>query len=202
MQLGVDEGEARAATGEADERLARRARDGDQAAFRLLVERHQRAAVNFAYRYLGDFDEAADAAQTGFVQLFVSLPSIDLARPLKPWLFRTIRNRCIDVLRQRRTIPLGADRDEEEPLAATAAHQIPDPDPLPDELVERGDLQQLLSAAIRRLPDRYRDVVALRYTTDLTFGELADALGVPENTARIHFHRAKALLRAALRDLM
>jgi DNA-directed RNA polymerase specialized sigma24 family protein len=45
-------------------------------------------------------------------------------------------------------------------------------------------------------------VVALRYTTDMTFGEIAVALGVPENTAKIHFHRAKTLLRQALRELM
>ena len=188
---------------EADEALARRARAGDHAAFAALVERYQGPAFNFAYRFLGDYDEASDAAQTGFVQLYISLPGLDLARPIKPWLFRTIRNRCIDVIRQRRTVSLdapGRESDEEETLPP--GDQLTDADPLPDEVVERADLQQLLSAAIRRLPDRYRDVVALRYTTDLTFGELATALGIPENTARIHFHRAKALLREALRELL
>ena len=185
-----------------DEALAHRARDGDEAAFAALVERHQTAAFNFAYRYLGDYDEAADAAQNGFVQLFVSLPQLDLERPLKPWLFRTIRNRCIDMIRQRKTVSLDASRYDEEGESLTPADRLADDDPLPDEVAERGDLQQLLSAAIRRLPDRYRDVVALRYTTDMTFGELAEALGIPENTARIRFHRAKSLLRAALKELL
>jgi RNA polymerase sigma-70 factor (ECF subfamily) len=189
--------------GQSDEALARRARGGDHAAFGALVERHQTAAFNFAYRFLGDYDEATDAAQTGFVQLFTSLSGLDLSRPVKPWLFRTIRNRCIDVLRQRRTISLDAPAHEsEEEEVAAPSDQLADPSPLPDEVAERADVQQLLSAAIRRLPDRYRDVVALRYTTDLTFAELATALEIPENTARIHFHRAKALLRAALKDLL
>jgi RNA polymerase sigma-70 factor (ECF subfamily) len=183
---------------ENDEQLARRARAGSEAAFAALVERHQTAAFNFAYRYLGDYDEATDAAQNGFVQFFLSLPDLDLDHPIKPWLFRTIRNRCIDALRQRRTVSLSTG-DEDAPHAED---QLADTDPLPDEIVERGDLQQLLSAAIRRLPDRYRDVVALRYTTDMTFGQLAEALGIPETTARIHFHRAKALLRKELREFL
>ena len=188
--------------GLSDEALARRVRDGDQAAFAVLVQRHERAAFNFAYRLLGDYDEAADAAQQGFVQLYTSLPTIDLDRPLRPWLFRTIRNRCIDVIRQRRTVSLTGTQEGEEGETAALADQLADADPLPEELAERADLQQLLSAAIARLPARYREVVALRYATDLTFGEIAEALGIPENTAKIHFHRAKALLREALRDLM
>ncbi|HET7767183.1 MAG TPA: sigma-70 family RNA polymerase sigma factor [Chloroflexota bacterium] len=189
--------------GQSDEALARRARGGDHAAFGALVERYQTPAFNFAYRFLGDYDEATDAAQTGFVQLFTSLPGLDLSRPIRPWLFRTIRNRCIDVIRQRRTVSLDAPaRESEMDDGLPAGDQVADADPLPDEVVERADLQQLLSAAIRRLPERYRDVVALRYTTDLTFGEVAAALEIPENTARIHFHRAKALLREALRELL
>jgi RNA polymerase sigma-70 factor (ECF subfamily) len=185
-----------------DEALAYRVLAGDQAAFTALVERYQRPAFNFAYRLLGDYDEAADAAQQGFVQLYTSLPSIDLARPLRPWLFRTIRNRCIDVIRQRRTVSLSAADEADEGTSTPLDARLADPDPLPEELVERADLQHLLSAAIVRLPERYREVVALRYTTDMTFGEIAVALGVPENTAKIHFHRAKTLLRQALRELM
>src|SRR5687767_4377761 len=97
-----------------DEALARLARDGDEAAFATLVERYQRRAFNFAYRFLGNYDDAADAAQQGFVQFFVALPTLDLSRPIRPWLFRTIRNRCIDMLRQRRTTSLTAQDDERE----------------------------------------------------------------------------------------
>jgi len=191
-----------AARPEPDEQLARRARAGDESAFANLVERHQRAAFNFAFRFLGDYDEASDAAQSGFVQFFISLPGLDLSRPIKPWLFRTIRNRCIDTLRQRRSVSLDTGVRQDEGELPAFSDRLADPDPLPDEIAERADVQQLLSAAIRRLPDRYRESVALRYTTDMTFGEIASALGVPENTARIHFHRAKALLREALRELM
>jgi RNA polymerase sigma factor (sigma-70 family) len=57
-----------------------------------------------------------------------------------------------------------------------------------------------IGEAIQALPERYRGVVALRYVTDLTFAEIGQALGIPENTAKTFFQRAKLLLREALRD--
>jgi RNA polymerase sigma factor (sigma-70 family) len=187
---------------DSDEALARRARGGEDGAFGALVERHQGGVFNVAYRLLGDYDEAADAAQQGFVQLYLSLPQLDLSRPLRPWLYRIVRNRCIDAIRRRRTVSLNALwGPEAKDEGATPDEGLPDADPLPDELAERADLQHLLGEAIHRLPPRYREVVALRYAGDLSFAEVAEALGIPENTARIHFHRAKALLRAALQDL-
>lgn len=185
----------------ADDALGRRARSGDDSAFAALVRRYEAAAFNFAFRFLGDYDDAADVTQQGFVQLFHSLPTLDLSRPLRPWLFRIIRNRCIDVIRQRRTVSLDSTTTDEDEQSDALAGQLVDQGPLPDELSERADIQQLLVAAIMRLPPKYRDVVALRYAADLPFSDIAEVLDIPENTAKIHFHRAKALLRVALRDL-
>jgi RNA polymerase sigma-70 factor (ECF subfamily) len=187
-----------------DEALARRAREGDEGAFAALVQRYQGPVFNFAYRLLGDYDDAVEAAQQAFVQLYTALPALDLERPLRPWLFRILRNRCIDAIRQRRSASLsaGRGREEDDEPGGSLGDTLRDPDPLPEDLLERADLQNLLVAAISRLPPRYREVVALRYTTELTFAEIADALGIPENTAKIHFHRAKARLREALRGLI
>ena len=68
-------------------------------------------------------------------------------------------------------------------------------------VTQRADLQRLLEAAIAGLAPPYREVVALRYTSDLQFGEIADVLGLPENTVKTRFQRAKAALRVALRDV-
>jgi RNA polymerase sigma factor (sigma-70 family) len=180
---------------EPDERLAALAAGGDAGAFEVLVRRHQGALVNFAFRMLGDRDEAADAAQQTFVQVYLNLPRARLDLAFKPWLYRIARNQCLDRLRQRRpSLPIDADPD-----VAAPAFEVPDPAPLPDELLERRDLQRLLADAIAALPERYRAVVAMRYVTDLTFAEIGAALGLPENTAKTFFQRAKGLLREHLR---
>jgi RNA polymerase sigma-70 factor (ECF subfamily) len=120
----------------------------------------------------------------------------DLA--LRPLVYRIARNRAVDFLRERKVPVFSALSrwdDEESPLEG-----IPDPSPLPAELAERHDLQQLLQDAIAALPPRYAQVVALRYTTDLTFAEIAASLEMPENTAKTLFQRAKAMLRRVLAD--
>jgi RNA polymerase sigma-70 factor, ECF subfamily len=179
------------------------ARRGDASAFEALVRRHQSALFNFCLRMLTQPEDAADVAQETFVQLYSHLQRLDGSEPLAPWLFRVARNRCIDVIRRRRTVPLTSpDFDiSAGDLPAEGAVDPADDDPLPDELVERADLQRVLSAAIAALPPLYAEVVALRYAADRSFAEIADILECDEGAARVRFHRAKGQLRQHLRDV-
>ena len=77
---------------------------------------------------------------------------------------------------------------------------IPDPDPLPEEVAERHDLQKILQQAIATLPPKYRSIVLLRYAAQLTFTEIGHALHMPTATAKTYFQRSKPLLRAALAE--
>jgi RNA polymerase sigma-70 factor, ECF subfamily len=171
------------------------ARRREPAAFEALVRRHQAPLFNFCLRMLGQSDDAADVAQDTFIQLYSHLDRIDEREPLAPWLFRVARNRCIDVIRRRRTVPLQpTDPSLESAEPATE-------EPLPDELVERADLQRVLAEAIHQLPPAYAEVVALRYAADRSFAEIAAILDCDEGAARVRFHRAKSLLRQQLRHL-
>jgi RNA polymerase sigma factor (sigma-70 family) len=169
------------------------ARGRDPTAFEALVRRHQGALYNFCLRLLGRADDAADVAQETFVQLYSYLGRLDEHEPLAPWLFRVARNRCIDVLRRRRTVPLDATLEINPSLDPI------DAEPLPDEIVERADLQRLLTQAIAQLPPTYAEVVALRYDGERSFAEIAAILDLDEGAARVRFHRAKTLLRRQLR---
>ena len=172
------------------------ARHQDPAAFEALVRRHQVPVYNFCLRMLGQGDDAADVAQETFVQLYRHLGRLDEREPIAPWLFRVARNRCIDIIRRRRTVPLRVTDDSGEmSLASDPADEAP----LPEEMVERADLQRVLSAAIAELPPAYAEVVALRYAGDRSFAEIAAILDCDEGAARVRFHRAKALLRRHLR---
>src|SRR5881397_4008521 len=90
----------------AEGQLILAARRHDPAAFEALVRRHQTTLYNFCLRMLGQPDDAADVAQETFVQLYSHLGRLDEQEPLAPWLFRVARNRCIDLIRRRRTVPL------------------------------------------------------------------------------------------------
>jgi RNA polymerase sigma-70 factor (ECF subfamily) len=180
-------------SGEGAEIVAARGRKSG--AFEALVRRHQTPLYNFCLRMLGRTDDAADVAQETFVQLFRHLDQIDEREPLAPWLFRVARNRCVDVLRRRRTTPLAPGDDQSGDLEPI------DQDPLPDEIAERSDLQRVLGHAIAQLPPTYAEVVALRYAADRSFAEIALILDCDEGAARVRFHRAKNLLRHYLRAI-
>jgi len=178
--------------------LAQQALAGDQHAFEVLVQRYNVQLFNFIYHFLGDYDQACDILQQVLLQLYISLPNLRIGEPLKAWLFKVARNRCVDELRRKRAIPfseLEPANDEEElsPLVA-----MPDTSPLPEELAERRDLQQSLQKAIQTLPPKFRSVVVLRYAAQLSFSEIGQTLEMPEATAKTYFQRAKPLLRAAL----
>jgi RNA polymerase sigma-70 factor (ECF subfamily) len=182
----------------ADGLLAQQAIAGDEQAFEVLVHRYSTPLFNFICRFLGDYDQASDISQQVFLQLYISLPTLRIGEPLKAWLFQVARNRCLDELRRKHTVHFSelettSDEDELSPLAG-----MPDTSPLPEELAERHDLQVHLQQAILALPPKFRPVVILRYTAQLSFSEIGRTLHMPEATAKTYFQRAKPLLRSAL----
>ena len=86
------------------------------------------------------------------------------------------------------------DKQEE----ASPEEHLADPSLLPEEEVERQELQAALRSAIDALPGKWRHIVWLRYTEELTFQEIGQRLQMPENTVRTYFQRARPLLRASL----
>lgn len=188
-----------------DGSLLQLAYEGQHKAFEALTQRYYTGLYNFAGRCLGDYEQARDVVQFVFLQLHISIPKLrnnlrytHSATPLKSWLFQVAWNRCMDEKRKRRPMLFceleASDEEEEVSLLDT----IPDGQPLPEEVAELHDLQGYLHGAIQQLPPRFRSVVFLRYTQELSFGEIGRRLNMPENTAKTYFQRARPLLRAAL----
>lgn len=183
-----------------DGMLVTRILAGEQSAFELLVQRYNTPLFNFICHLLGDYDMACDVSQQVFLQLYISMPTLRTGEPLKAWLFQVARNRCLDELRRKRSVhfsELESNRDDDD---LSLLDIMPDTQPLPDEMAERSDLQTALHVAIDALPPKFRSVVLLRYTAQLSFSEIGKTLNMPEATAKTYFQRARPLLRAALAD--
>lgn len=177
--------------------LAKQVLGGDQEAFEVLVRRYNTPLFNFICRFLGDYDLACDVLQQVFLRFYTSLPKLGTGEPFKSWLFQVARNCCVDELRRKHRYAIHFSQLEVENGEGelTGLCDIPDPGPLPEEVVERRDLQVLLQQAIQTLPPKFRSVVILRYSSQLSFSEIGKILGMPEATAKTYFHRAKVLLR-------
>jgi len=188
-----------------DRVLVERIITGDHTAFEMLVHRYHTPLLGFIRHSLVDKDLAQDVLQFVFLKLYMFIPKLyahssmlHVNTSLKAWLFQVAWHRCIDERRRRQPLlfsELELLREEGEQAGLS---MIPDRYPLPEEVAEHRELQRMLSCAIQALPPRFRSVVLLRYTKELTFGEIGRLLNMPENTAKTYFQRARPILRAAL----
>ncbi len=178
--------------------LALQCLHGNERAFEGLFKRYRPALFKFIFNLLQEYDLACDVLQHVFLQLYISLPTLETEKPLKSWLFQVARNRCLDELRRKRVVRFSELETANEEGESEMLTFMPDPRPLPEEIAERHDVQDRLLSAIQCLPPKFRSVVLLRYSKQLTFPEIGKALGMPEATAKTYFSRAKPLLRASL----
>ncbi len=181
--------------------LVGQALTGDQRAFELLVSRYHRPLVRCIQGFLKDDEQVNDVLQHVFLQLYVSLPVLLRNVSLRSWLFQVARNRCLDELRKRRrraeilfsTLEWKYREEELSPIEA-----IPDPEPLPEEVAERIDLQYSLQQAMFSLSPKCRSIVRLHCFRQLSFSEVARRLNIPENTVKTYYYRSLPRLRRAL----
>ena len=181
-----------------DSFLVHQALTGDQEAFEALVSRYKKPLFMLIYHYVGDYHEAEDVLQQVWLQLYLSLATLRPKKQIKPWLFTVARNRSLDALRRKRLPSFFEVETGHEEGEAVSWDAIPDTSPAPEELAERRDLQQAIQRAIQALPHKYRSVVLLYYSDQLTFSEIGRALNMPDSTVKTRFYRARPLLRAVL----
>lgn len=152
-----------------------------------LVLRYQGRLYNLAYRLTGEREEARDLTQEALVRAYTALPSFRTGERFSPWVYKITVNLCINFLRRKKMkVPL----DEEAPLV--------DGSPGPEEALERKETQAAVRRAILALPEQYRAVILLRHQQDLSYADIAQALGLPLGTVKTHIFRAREMLHKLL----
>ncbi len=184
-----------------DEDLCQRVAKGDESAFELLVERHEKRAWRLAWSIVKDSDEARDLSQEAFIRLYQAAASFDARGRFSTWFYRIVVNLCLDYHRKHRgwrklllwTNPRGAgSKDEPE---GPDVSQIPSPQPGPEEEVRTKQAMGLLWRAVDDLPNRQRTALLLSIQEGLSSAEIAQVLKCSETTARVHLHRALSRLK-------
>ena len=175
-------------------RLAERAIAGDGNAFAELYERYERRAYNLCLRILGSEDEAADATQDAFVNVLRRLPKLE-GRELAfgSYLFTSARHACYDLIERRRR----AEPTEEPPEPTNSEPGDPADDPERNLLLEAS--QEEIRRANAELPERQREVLALRELEELSYDEIAEIMDMNRNSVAQLISRARINLRDALR---
>ena len=172
-----------------DRELVRRVLAGQTDDFRVLVDRHQQPVFRFAAGLVGNREEAQDVTQEAFLAAFVNLSGYDSSRAaFSTWLFTIVRNRCINLLKQRR------------PIALNELNSIGDVAPA-DPIVSQ-ELSQQLDRALAALPVEQRSAFVLAEIEELPYAEIARIEQTSVGTVKSRIHRAKQRLQSLLEPVM
>ncbi len=176
--------------------LIRQAQAGDRFAYDQLVRRHQRTVYRWAFNVVRNHDVADEVAQEVFVRTYLALERIDPERPLGSWLCKTTVNVALNLLRKQRFREQWAqeNRTESEELASNADE--------PDAKLRRHRVIARLEQSISKLPPVYRTALLLRTRDHLSYGEIAEAMGVSLGTVMSRLNRARKRLRTMMGDLL
>ena len=177
-----------------DAALVERTVSGDPVAFGTLVERYKLLAYSTAFTYVQNIDDAQDLAQESFVKAFLSIGSLKNPATFPSWLRRIVANVCKDWLKKRRLPTVDMDKVDVERIRDTGE----------DEIIERirsEKKSKVVARAVDSLPERYRQVVLLRYFSNLSYEEIGEFLKISKSAVNIRLVRARILLRKKLANV-
>jgi RNA polymerase sigma-70 factor (ECF subfamily) len=170
-----------------EESLVRRAQKHDQEAFAQLYEEYFDRIYRYITLKIGDAVEAEDLTQQVFLNSLRSISSFKWrGRPFSAWLYRIAHNQVVDYLRKKKRtdVPL------EENLASGGDN--------PQLAAERKlDIEGVLSAT-RQLTDAQREVISLRFTSELSIAQVAEVMGKSQGAVKALQHSGIVALRRAL----
>jgi RNA polymerase sigma-70 factor (ECF subfamily) len=174
-----------------------RARQGDNDAFRTLVERHAERVFRLAYRIARNEHDAEDIVQESFLRAYCQLDRFEARANFGTWLHRIVANCAVDLLRARQA---RRDQSRGEALDA-AAPSLPSDRPGPDRLAASAEIDRHVAGALDRLSPLERAAFTLRHYEGLSIDEIGRTLGLGTSAAKHSVFRAVRKLRAALEPL-
>jgi len=168
--------------------LVERCRQGDETAFRELVDQYKGLVFGLIARSIANRARAEEVAQEVFLKVHKGLPYFRGDAKLSTWIYRIVINALAEERPELATVSLDEtddDRPRQEPGTQDRAF---------GDMVMKDRLQK----AIERLPVNYQVLVNGHYLKDMRYEDLAEALDLPLGTVKTHLHRAKRRLRHLL----
>ncbi len=176
-----------------DAELLKRYREGDEVAFREIVDRYKNSLYSFLRRFLNRQDLVEDVFQETFLQLFASRESFDVDRPLRPWLFTIAANKAKDALRKMQrhsSMSLGAIADSGDVTVDDVVNILSSYKTTPSDEVTKDETARRVREIIAEMPENLRGILILAYFEQFSYKHMAEILSIPIGTVKSRLHTA------------
>lgn len=157
------------------------AQNGNQQAFALIYQHYQKLLLRFAFKICNDKELAQDAVQEAWIKSASSLRRLDDPRVFKSWLYRMVRWKTTDLVRQKSQQQARVEEYQDERYEQQLSDVV--------------DTSEELTAAINRLPTLEKQMIHLFYLDELKISEIAVVLDIPVGTVKSRLNRARQMLR-------
>jgi RNA polymerase sigma-70 factor (ECF subfamily) len=170
-----------------DPAILRKAQQGDERAFSIILRMYETPVYNYVLRLVGDRSLAEDLTQEVFLRVFQGLPRFSLRCKFTTWLFQVTKNRVLDELRA----------VERRPRATVALEDVPPLEAL-DQPAERLEMIDAVWRAVNDLNVDLKMALLLRDIVGLSYNEIADSLEVTLATVKWRIFKAREDVQIAL----
>ena len=184
--------------GTEDRELVRRAQHDDQEAFEVLVRKHQGRVFAVAGGILRNREDVEDIAQQVFLKAYFSLKRFDQRSAFSTWLYKITVNECWDLLRKKKVRPLVYESEltEEQTHLYQATEEKAEGAP---DVSERMGTRQQVDGWLECLEERDRTMLVLKEVQGFTVEEIAEIMGINENTVKVRMFRARQKIAERVR---
>ena len=171
--------------------IVKAALGGDPEAFEMLIKQHGRMLYAQAYSILRQPEEAEDVVQESLIKAYQSRWRVRDPEKFPQWLVTITRNRALDLLKKRRTVPL-----------SETEYEAPDnPNQKPDRQAEGGEMRDKIHKVLALLPESHRTAITLRYLEGMDCRSIEKIMNLSNGALRGILGRALQTLRTSLHSL-
>jgi RNA polymerase sigma-70 factor (ECF subfamily) len=197
---------------ESEHTLVLALRDGDESAFRALIEMYHAMLVRVARMYVSTQAVAEEVAAETWLAVLEGIHRFEERSSLKTWIFRILTNKAkTRGMRESRSLPFSSIAPDEPavdpdrfrgPDDAYPGHWVSAPQEFPEERLLAGETRQVIEDAIAALPPTQRAVIRLRDVEGWSAEDVCNALTLTETNQRVLLHRARSAVRRALEEYL
>ena len=175
---------------------------GSEAAFAELVHRYEGRIVGLVGRFIGDRERALEITQEVFLRVFLHRKRYRRSGRFSTWIYTIAMNLAKNEIRRRSRLKGVTSLDHLMEAAGDAGGFVADKTPGPDRKAYQHEVEEIVMAAIEKLPPKYREVILLRDVQQLTYEEIEQVLNIPGGTVRSRINRARTALKKMLEPVL